>query len=80
MVRFRRLYSKVDILIFSFSVKMSVRKKGVKLQFEFKFELKTEKFKKSWIAIEFGKPRKLGFGNHLVSEMAIVSWVNYIQN
>ena len=42
--------------------------------------MENRKIEKSWIAIEFGKPRKLGFGNHLVSEMAIVRWVNYIQN
>ena len=57
---------------------MSVRKKGVKLEFEFKFELKIEKLKKNGISIEFGQPRKVGFGNHLVSEMATVSCVNYI--
>ena len=59
---------------------MTVRKKGVKLESEFKFELKIEKLKNSWISIEFGKPRKEGFGNYLVSEMPVVSWVKYIQN
>ena len=59
---------------------MTFRKKGVKLESEFKFELKIEKLKNSWISIEFGKPRKEGFGNYLVSEMPVVSWVKYIQN
>ena len=59
---------------------MTARKKGVKLESEFKFELKIEKLKNSWILIEFGKLRKEGFGNYLVSEMPVVSWVNYIQN
>ena len=59
---------------------MTFRKKGVKLESEFKFELKIEKLKNSWISIEFGKPRNVGLGNPLVSKMAIVSCVNYIQN
>ena len=56
-------------------MKLSV-KKGAESEFE--FELKMEKLKKIEFQFEFGKPRKVGFGIHLVSEMAIVSCVNCI--
>ena len=45
MVRFRRLYAKVDIPNFRFPSKCQLEKK-VKLEFEFKFELKIEKLEK----------------------------------
>ena len=52
MVRFRRLYSKVDILIFSFSVKMSVRKKVLNVNLNSNLNWKQKNLKKlncNWV-------------------------------